>query len=120
MTASVLSPTILPRNIVKRETGETSTSLRKPKSLSQITEMPINMAVKRVFGRLCLEKATAGKLNPGTNLTWRLNPDEHDKPEKWLEETADNPGAVAQVTFDFSQPQSVETAQLGHLLSSAE
>ena len=46
MKASVLSPTIFPRKIVKLETGATNVSFMKPNSLSQMTLMPMNMAVK--------------------------------------------------------------------------
>ncbi len=44
--ASVLSPTIFPRKIVNLETGATRISFMKPNSLSQMTFIPMNMAVK--------------------------------------------------------------------------
>jgi len=44
-TASVLSPIIFPMKIEKREIGATKISFMNPNSLSQITEMPMNMAV---------------------------------------------------------------------------
>ena len=43
--AAVLSPSILPRNILNRDMGATRISFMKPNSLSQITLMPMNMAV---------------------------------------------------------------------------
>ena len=47
MRAAVLSPSILPINILKRDMGATRISFMKPNSLSQITLIPMNMAVNR-------------------------------------------------------------------------
>ena len=58
--ASVLSPNILPRNSVNRETGETRISFMKPNSLSQITDMPMNIDVK---SRVC-------PMMPGKMYCW--------------------------------------------------
>ena len=43
--AAVLSPSILPIKMLNRDMGATSISFMKPNSLSQITLMPMNMAV---------------------------------------------------------------------------
>jgi hypothetical protein len=48
ISASVLFPSIFPRNIELLDIGATSISFRKPNSLSQITETPMNIDVKSI------------------------------------------------------------------------
>lgn len=47
--ATLAQPSVLPIMILYLETGATKVSLRKPNCLSQITSIPLNMAVKRML-----------------------------------------------------------------------
>ncbi len=60
--AAVLSPNIFPKKMVNRETGATKISFMNPNSLSQITLIPMNMAVKSSVCPIMPGKSTAGSL----------------------------------------------------------
>jgi len=55
---SVLTPSIFPKKIDDRESGETRISFKNPNSRSQITEIPMNIAVKSIAWQ-----TSPGKIN---------------------------------------------------------